>query len=131
LQSPPTTHSSGKPRPWPRPQASYHRAAVQGYTKGYAFAVAGLTGLVEPAAGLVGAQLVLSWALTFAAGAMIYPTRRMVGMERVAGRVNAGNSHEGEPLRAEDEQQSYAEQDEASDQVGVARVGRGEAGGGV
>jgi ZIP family zinc transporter len=49
-----------------------------GYTKGYAFAVAGLTGLVEPAAGLLGAyavslsQLVLPWALTFAAGAMIY-----------------------------------------------------------
>ena len=49
-----------------------------GYTKGHAFAVAGLTGLVEPVAGLLGAyavslsQLVLPWALTFAAGAMIY-----------------------------------------------------------
>lgn len=49
-----------------------------GYTKGYAFAVAGLTGLVEPVAGLLGAyavslsQFVLPWALTFAAGAMIY-----------------------------------------------------------
>jgi ZIP family zinc transporter len=49
-----------------------------GYTKGYAFAVAGLTGLVEPVAGLAGAyavslsQVVLPWALTFAAGAMVY-----------------------------------------------------------
>lgn len=49
-----------------------------GYTKGYAFMVACLTGLVEPVAGLIGAyavslsQLVLPWALTFAAGAMIY-----------------------------------------------------------
>jgi ZIP family zinc transporter len=49
-----------------------------GYTKSYAFAVAGLTGLVEPVAGLLGAyavslsQLMLPWALTFAAGAMIY-----------------------------------------------------------
>jgi ZIP family zinc transporter len=49
-----------------------------GYTKGSAFAVAGLTGLVEPLAGVLGAyavslsQLVLPWALTFAAGAMIY-----------------------------------------------------------
>jgi ZIP family zinc transporter len=49
-----------------------------GYTKGYAFAVAGLTGLVEPVAGLAGAyavslsQLMLPWALTFAAGAMVY-----------------------------------------------------------
>jgi ZIP family zinc transporter len=49
-----------------------------GYTKGYSFAVASLTGLVEPVAGLLGAyavslsQLVLPWALTFAAGAMVY-----------------------------------------------------------
>jgi ZIP family zinc transporter len=49
-----------------------------GYTKNYAFGIAGLTGLVEPVAGLLGAyavslsQLVLPWALTFAAGAMIY-----------------------------------------------------------
>jgi len=49
-----------------------------GYTRGYAFAIAGLTGLVEPVAGLGGAyavslsQLVLPWALTFAAGAMLY-----------------------------------------------------------
>lgn len=49
-----------------------------GYSRGEAFAVAALTGLVEPAAGLVGAyavslsHLVLPWALTFAAGAMIY-----------------------------------------------------------
>lgn len=49
-----------------------------GYSRRYAFAVAALTGLVEPAAGLVGAyavslsRLVLPWALTFAAGAMIY-----------------------------------------------------------
>jgi ZIP family zinc transporter len=49
-----------------------------GYQKGYAFAVASLTGLVEPVAGLVGAyavslsQLMLPWALTFAAGAMVY-----------------------------------------------------------
>lgn len=49
-----------------------------GYTKRRAFAVAGLTGLVEPLAGALGAyavslsQLVLPWGLTFAAGAMIY-----------------------------------------------------------
>lgn len=49
-----------------------------GYTKGYAFAIASLTGLVEPVAGLLGAyavslsQLLLPWAMTFAAGAMIY-----------------------------------------------------------
>jgi ZIP family zinc transporter len=49
-----------------------------GYTRGYSFAVASLTGLVEPVAGLLGAyavslsQLVLPWALTFAAGAMVY-----------------------------------------------------------
>lgn len=49
-----------------------------GYTRTYAFLVSSLTGLVEPAAGLLGAyavslsQLVLPWALTFAAGAMLY-----------------------------------------------------------
>jgi ZIP family zinc transporter len=49
-----------------------------GYTRGYSFAVASLTGLVEPVAGLLGAYavslslLVLPWALTFAAGAMVY-----------------------------------------------------------
>jgi ZIP family zinc transporter len=49
-----------------------------GYSKGYAFTIASLTGLVEPVAGLLGAyavslsQLILPWAMTFAAGAMIY-----------------------------------------------------------
>ena len=49
-----------------------------GYSRGYAFAVASLTGLVEPVAGLLGAwavslsQLLLPWAMSFAAGAMIY-----------------------------------------------------------
>jgi ZIP family zinc transporter len=49
-----------------------------GYSRGYAFAVAALTGLVEPVAGLSGAygvslsQILLPWAMTFAAGAMIY-----------------------------------------------------------
>jgi ZIP family zinc transporter len=49
-----------------------------GYSRGYAFVVASLTGLVEPVTGLLGAytvslsQLVLPWAMTFAAGAMIY-----------------------------------------------------------
>jgi ZIP family zinc transporter len=49
-----------------------------GYSRGYAFAVASLTGLVEPIAGLLGAwavslsQLLLPWAMSFAAGAMIY-----------------------------------------------------------
>lgn len=43
-----------------------------------AFAVAAFTGLVEPIAGLAGAyavslsQLLLPWALTFAAGAMVH-----------------------------------------------------------
>jgi zinc transporter ZupT len=43
-----------------------------GHTKGYAFAVTGLVGFVDPVAGLLGAyavglsQLVLAWALTFA-----------------------------------------------------------------
>jgi ZIP family zinc transporter len=49
-----------------------------GYSRRYAFAIAALSGLVEPPAGLLGAyavslsQFVLPWALTFAAGAMIY-----------------------------------------------------------
>ena len=49
-----------------------------GYGRGYAFAVASLTGLVEAAAGLLGAYavsvsaLLLPWAMTFAAGAMLY-----------------------------------------------------------
>jgi ZIP family zinc transporter len=49
-----------------------------GYSRGTSVAVATATGLVEPVAGLIGAtaanisQLVLPWALTFAAGAMIY-----------------------------------------------------------
>lgn len=50
----------------------------EGYSKSYAFFVAGLTGLVEPIAGAVGAaavgasEFVLPWGLVFAAGAMIY-----------------------------------------------------------
>jgi ZIP family zinc transporter len=49
-----------------------------GYSRTYAFLVAGLTGMVEPVTGLLGAyavslsQVVLPWAMTFAAGAMIY-----------------------------------------------------------
>jgi ZIP family zinc transporter len=49
-----------------------------GYSRAHSFLVATLTGLVEPIAGLAGAyavshsQLVLPWALTFAAGAMLY-----------------------------------------------------------
>jgi ZIP family zinc transporter len=49
-----------------------------GYSKGYAFTIASLTGMVEPGAGLLGAyavslsQLLLPWSMTFAAGAMIY-----------------------------------------------------------
>jgi ZIP family zinc transporter len=49
-----------------------------GYSKRHAFLVAGLTGAVEPMAGLAGAYTVsvslavLPWALTFAAGAMLY-----------------------------------------------------------
>jgi len=48
------------------------------YSRVYAVTVATLTGLVEPLAGLAGAyavsvsQLLLPWALTFAAGAMLY-----------------------------------------------------------
>jgi ZIP family zinc transporter len=51
---------------------------ASGYTRAHSFAVAGLTGMVEPVAGLIGAlaaslsELALPWALTFAAGAMIY-----------------------------------------------------------
>jgi ZIP family zinc transporter len=51
---------------------------ASGYTRVQSFLVASLTGLVEPVAGLAGAyavslsQLVLPWALTFAAGAMLY-----------------------------------------------------------
>lgn len=50
----------------------------EGYSKLYAFVVAGLTGLVEPVAGAIGAaavgvsELMLPWGLVFAAGAMIY-----------------------------------------------------------
>ena len=49
-----------------------------GYSRAQAFAVAALTGLVEPLMGLGGAyavslsRLLLPWAMTFAAGAMIY-----------------------------------------------------------
>jgi ZIP family zinc transporter len=49
-----------------------------GYDKRYAFGVASLTGAVEPVMGFLGAvavtlsQSVLPWALTFAAGAMLY-----------------------------------------------------------
>jgi len=49
-----------------------------GYSSVYAFVVASLTGFVEPVAGLLGAyavslsQLLLPWAMTFAAGAMLY-----------------------------------------------------------
>jgi ZIP family zinc transporter len=49
-----------------------------GYGRRKAFAVASLTGLVEPVTGLLGAyavslsRLLLPWAMTFAAGAMIY-----------------------------------------------------------
>jgi ZIP family zinc transporter len=49
-----------------------------GYSPWEAFAVAALTGLVEPVMGLIGAwavsvsQLLLPWAMSFAAGAMIY-----------------------------------------------------------
>ncbi|WP_159588862.1 ZIP family metal transporter [Chelativorans xinjiangense] len=48
------------------------------YSRLHSFAVASLTGLVEPLTGLAGAyavslsQLLLPWGLTFAAGAMIY-----------------------------------------------------------
>lgn len=49
-----------------------------GYSKTFAVLIAGLTGAVEPVAGAIGAyavsisQVVLPWALTFAAGAMLY-----------------------------------------------------------
>ena len=49
-----------------------------GYSRGKAFAIAALTGLVEPITGLIGAyavsfsQLLQPWAMSFAAGAMIY-----------------------------------------------------------
>jgi ZIP family zinc transporter len=49
-----------------------------GYTRLQAFTIASMTGMVEPVAGLLGAyavslaQFVLPWALSFAAGAMIY-----------------------------------------------------------
>lgn len=51
---------------------------AQGYRRVYAFAVATVTGLIEPVGGLLGAAavsasaLVLPWGLAFAAGAMIY-----------------------------------------------------------
>jgi ZIP family zinc transporter len=51
---------------------------ANGYARGYAFAIASLTAAVEPVGGFLGvAAAVLSapllpWALTFAAGAMIY-----------------------------------------------------------
>jgi ZIP family zinc transporter len=49
-----------------------------GYSRWHSFIIAGLTGLVEPLTGLIGAYAVslsqsfLPWAMTFAAGAMIY-----------------------------------------------------------
>lgn len=50
----------------------------EGYAKLRAFAIAALTGLIEPVGGLIGAAAVsisepiLPWGLTFAAGAMLY-----------------------------------------------------------
>ncbi len=50
----------------------------EGYSRWQAFLVAGLTGLIEPVGGFIGVgavtlmQPLLPWALTFAAGAMIY-----------------------------------------------------------
>ncbi len=50
----------------------------EGYGKWRAWAIAGLTGLVEPIGGLIGASIVtlaeplLPWGLAFAAGAMLY-----------------------------------------------------------
>lgn len=68
-----------------------------GYTRLHSFTVASLTGLAEPVAGFIGAyavslsQYVLPWALTFAAGAMIYvisheiiPDTHRHGYERLA-----------------------------------------------
>lgn len=49
-----------------------------GYNPGKAFAIAALTGMVEPVTGLIGAwgvslsQMLLPWAMSSAAGAMIY-----------------------------------------------------------
>jgi ZIP family zinc transporter len=49
-----------------------------GYSKKYAFLVAGMTGMIEPVGGLIGAGVVtlsqpfLPWGLAFAAGAMLY-----------------------------------------------------------
>lgn len=51
---------------------------TQNYSRGRAFAVAALTGLVEPVGGVIGAgvvslsEMILPWALAFAAGAMIW-----------------------------------------------------------
>ena len=50
----------------------------EGYSKGRAWGIAALTGLVEPIGGLLGAgiitisQPILPWGLAFAAGAMLY-----------------------------------------------------------
>lgn len=50
----------------------------EGYSRSRAFVIAGLTGVVEPLGGLLGAGVVtvsqplLPWALAFAAGAMLY-----------------------------------------------------------
>lgn len=50
----------------------------QGYGRGFSFLVALATGLIEPVGGIIGiaavhaSALVLPWALSFAAGAMIY-----------------------------------------------------------
>ena len=51
---------------------------AEGYTRGRAFVIAGLTAVVEPVGGFLGvsaaslSEPLLPWALTFAAGAMIY-----------------------------------------------------------
>lgn len=70
---------------------------ADGYSRGRAFLIATLTGLVEVLGGLVGALAVsvsaalLPWALAFAAGAMLYvisgeviPETHREGLERVA-----------------------------------------------
>lgn len=70
---------------------------AEGYSKGRAFLVALLSGLVEPVGGLIGAlaltvaQSLLPWGLAFAAGAMLYvvseeiiPESHRIGIENAA-----------------------------------------------
>jgi ZIP family zinc transporter len=67
-----------------------------GYSRWHAFAVAALTGMIEPVGGVLGAgimsvsRLLLPWGLTFAAGAMLYVISHESFPRRIAAGIRGG-----------------------------------------